>query len=221
MKKYIFLIIITFLISLLIIGYLVNKKNSFSKKNEIANFAKQLSIRNNQIAKIQKNLLKNNKNINNLINDKNLIFKKIFENSKLNKYKKNLKIFEEYSISKFTTEDILFSGNIGATGTAYIDFFNNDQNLLLTTYDGTFAYSYLDNLENFIKIKSNINQFINYENFYSNIQYGIKDIFINKNKIYLSYIDRERKNCYDLKIISATLNLKYLQFERFLNHRLA
>ena len=58
MKKYIFLIIITFLISLLIIGYLVNKKNSFSKKNEIANFAKQLSIRNNQIAKIKKKLIK-------------------------------------------------------------------------------------------------------------------------------------------------------------------
>ena len=83
---------------------------------------------------------------------KKILYLKNFENSKLNKYKKNLKIFNNYSISKFTTEDILFSGNIGATGTAYIDFFNNDQNLLLTTYDGTFAYSYLDNLENLLKL---------------------------------------------------------------------
>ena len=114
----------------------------------------------------------------------------------------------------------MFAGNIGATGTGYIDFFNDDQNLLLTTYDGTFAYSNLNDLENFIKIQSNVNKFINYENFYLNIQYGIKDILIDKNKIYVSYIDKEKENCYDLKIISATLNLKYLKFERFLNLQL-
>ena len=67
MKKYTPYFIIIFLISLVITGQLINKKNSYSKKNEISNFAKQLKIRNEQIAKIQSNLLKDNKNINDLI----------------------------------------------------------------------------------------------------------------------------------------------------------
>ena len=33
----------------------------------------------------------------------------------------------------------------------------------------------------------------------------IKDIFINENTIYVSYTDKEKTNCYDLKIISANL----------------
>ncbi len=215
MKKYIPYFIIISLITLLIIGHLINRKNSFSKKNEISNFAKQLQIRNEQIAKIQNNLLKNKSNINDLISEKSIVFQKIFENSKLTKYKKNLKILNEFSISKYTSKDILFSGNINALGTGYIDFFNNDQNLLLTTYDGIFAFSNLNNIEKFTKIKSNISKFVSYENFYSKIQYGIKDIYIDKNKVYVSYIDKEKKNCYDLKIISADLNLEYLKFEKF------
>ena len=74
MKKTANYILIIFLALLLIIGFLVNKENSNSKKNEISNFAKQLKIRNQQIAKIQKNLLRNKNNINNFINSKNIIF---------------------------------------------------------------------------------------------------------------------------------------------------
>ena len=57
MKKIINYALLIFLVLLLIVGHLINKKNSYSKKNEIGNFAKQLNIRNKQIAKIQKNLL--------------------------------------------------------------------------------------------------------------------------------------------------------------------
>ena len=70
--NYIYLIIITFLISLLIFGYLLNKKSSASKKNEISNILQQLKTRNIQIGKLQKNLFKTGKNINNLINPKEI-----------------------------------------------------------------------------------------------------------------------------------------------------
>ena len=62
--NYIYIIIITFLISLLIVGYILNKNSSASKKNEISNIVQQLKTRNTQIAEIQKNLFKNDKNIN-------------------------------------------------------------------------------------------------------------------------------------------------------------
>ena len=78
---------------------MINKKIPF-QKNEIGNFSKQLNIRNKQIAKIQKNLLNNGNNINDLINLKSIEFEKKFQNLKLNdfinekllKEKKSMKI---------------------------------------------------------------------------------------------------------------------------------
>ena len=206
--NYIYLIIITFLISLLIFGYLLNKKSSASKKNEISNILQQLKTRNIQIGKIQKNLFKTDKNINNLINPKEINFKIVFEN-------KELDDFKEYSFSKYTTNDILFNGNRGAIGTGFIDFYNKDKSLFLATYDGIFASAELNNLQKFNKIDSNINSLVQYEKFYLHDQYGIKDILIDENTLYVSYIGKRKDNCYDLKIISTELNEKYLNFQIF------
>lgn len=223
LKKYIYPILIVFLVSLILFGHNLNKKSSFSKKNEISNFAKQLKKKQIQLAKIQKKLLKNGNNINNLINLDKINFKKITENIKLidfngysfSKSKANDKLFKNYSYSKYTTNDILFSGNLGAAGTAFIDFYNKDKNIFLSTYDGIFAYAKLNNIEEFTKVKSNIDTLIKYEAFYLHDQYGIKDILIDKQKLYVSYIDQKKDNCFDLKIISAELNEKYLNFEIF------
>ena len=206
--NYIYIIIITFLISLLIFGYFLNKKSSASKKNEISNILQQLKTRNIQIGKIQKNLIKNDKNINDLINPKEINFKLVFENKKLDEFK-------EYSFSKYSTNDILFNGNRGAIGTGYIDFYNKDKSVLLATYDGVFASAQLDRLQKFNKIQSNINSLIKYEKFYLHDQYGIKDILIDKNNLYVSYIGKRKDNCYDLKIISAKLSEEYLNFQIF------
>ena len=206
--NYIYIIIITFLISLLIIGYLLNKNSSASKKNEISNIVQQLKTRNTQIAEIQKNLFKNDKNINDLINQKEIKFKKVDND-------KQLADFDNYSFSKYTTNDILFNGNRGAVGTGYIDFYNEDKKLLLATYDGIFAYSEIDNLKNFQKISSNINSLIKYEKFYLHEQYGIKDIFIDKDTLYVAYTGNKKEDCYDLKIISSKLSEKYLDFQLF------
>ena len=45
--------------------------------------------------------------------------------------------------------------------------------------DGIFAVSDLINLNQFNKINSNFFDFINYEKFYTETQYGIKDILVN------------------------------------------
>ena len=122
LKKYIYQISIIFLIGLLIFGYSLNKKSSISKKNEISLFAQQLKTRNAQISKIQKKLFENGNNINNLINKKEINFKKVFDNKKLidfngynfSKNKINENLFKDYVFSKYTTNDILFNGNLGA-----------------------------------------------------------------------------------------------------------
>ncbi len=207
-KNYIFFSIILFLFLLLIFGYFLNKKSSASKKNEILNVTKLLKTRNKQLAKIQKNLFKEGKNLNDFINQSEIEFKQIFTNKKLEN-------FDNYSFSKYASNDILFNGNLGALATAYIDFYKNEKNLLIATYDGIFAYSSLDNVSKFKKIKSNINSLIKYDKFYFHEQYGIKDIHIVNNKLYVSYIDERKDNCYDLKIIFSELNEKFLDFNLF------
>ena len=207
-KKYIYQILLIFLLGLLIFGYSLNKKSSSSKKNEISIFANQLKARNTQIAIIQKNLSSNGNDINDLINKNEINFKKIFENKKLVN-------FFNYNFSKYTTNDILFNGNLGAIGTAYIDFYNKEKNIFLATYDGIFASSKIDDLENFKKIKSNIRSLIKYEKFYLHEQYGIKDILIDNNNLYVSFIGKRQNDCYDLRIITSELNEKYLNFKLF------
>ena len=206
--NFIYILIIAFLIILLILGHQINKQNSASKKNEISNIVNQLKTRNNQLAKIQKNLFEDGKNLNDIINKEGITFENIFKDKKLDG-------LNNFSYSKYSTKDILFNGNRGATGTAYIDFYNNDKNLLIATYDGIFAFTNLNNLENFVKINSNINSLIKYDKFYFHEQYGIKDIHIDNNKLYVSYIGERKDNCYDLKIIFSELNEKFLDFSLF------
>ena len=134
-KKYIYPILLIFLTTLLISGYLLNKKSSASKKNEISNILSQLKTRNTQLSILQKNLFLEGKNLNDLINKNEINFKEIFINKKLSD-------LDNYSSSKYSTNDILFNGNRGAIGTAYIDFYNNDKKLLLATYDGIFLLKF-------------------------------------------------------------------------------
>ena len=66
MKKKIFIynILVLLLTILLIAGYVLNKQSSQSKKNEISNLNKQILAKNQQLSNIQKNFIKNKKNIN-------------------------------------------------------------------------------------------------------------------------------------------------------------
>ena len=134
-KKYIYQLVIVFLLCLLIVGYSLNKKSSASKKNEISNITIQLKKRNKQLAKIQKNLFKDGKNLNDIINENEIYFENVLKDKKLNG-------LNGYLYSKYSTNDILFNGNRGAIGTAYVDLYNNNKNLLIATYDGIFALQF-------------------------------------------------------------------------------
>ncbi|WP_440670949.1 PQQ-dependent sugar dehydrogenase [Candidatus Pelagibacter sp. HIMB1483] len=207
-RNFFYYIVIVMLTILLITGYLINKKNSSSKKNEIKNLNQQILTKNQQLFNIQKHFLKNKENINDLINPNTINFKKIISN-------KEIENFEDFKISKYKTNEILSSGNYRALASAYIDFYNDDKELILATVDGIFAISDLDNIQNFKKIKSNIFDLITYEDFYVNTQYGIKDILVNEEKLYVSYINEKRKDCYNLKILVSKINKEKLNFKEF------
>ena len=147
-KNIIYICIIISLNILLVTGYIINKTNSSSKKNEIRNLEKQILTKNQQLSNIQKNLLKNKENLNDLINPDNINFLKVVSDKEI----KNLK---NYKLDKYRTNEILSSGNYRALASAYVDFYNNDKGLILATSDGIFAISDLNNLNKFNKINSN------------------------------------------------------------------
>ena len=188
MKKKIFIynIAIAFLTILLITGYLINKKNSASRKNEISNLNNQILTKTQQLYNIQKNFIKNNRNINDVVNPDNIKFLKTVTN-------KEIKNFKGYKLTKYRTNEIIASGNYRAIASAYIDFFNDDKEIILGTVDGIFAISELNKIENFNKIKSNIFDFVTYEGFYTNTQYGVKDILVSGDNLYVSFINEKKK----------------------------
>ena len=83
LKKYNIYLYNYFLTILLVTGYIINKKNSSSKKNEIRNLEKQILTKNQQLSNIQRNFIKNKENINDLINPDNINFLKVFQIKKL------------------------------------------------------------------------------------------------------------------------------------------
>ena len=210
MKKKIFIynIAIVFLTILLITGYLINKKNSASRKNEISNLNKQILTKTQQLYNIQKNFIKNNRNINDVVNPDNIKFLKTVSN-------KEIKNFKGYKLTKYRTNEIIASGNYRALASAYIDFYNDDKEIILATVDGIFAISELNNIENFNKIKSNIFDFVTYEGFYTNTQYGVKDILVSGDYLYVSFINEKKKNCFNLKILVSKINREKLDFKKF------
>ena len=207
-NKIIYQIIILILLSILIIGYSINKKNSSSKKNEISNLNKQILTKTQQLSNIQKNFIKNKKNINDILNPENINFLKITSN-------KEIENLNGYELNKYRTNEILSSGNYRALASAYIDFYNDDKEIILATVDGVFAISELNNIEDFKKIKSNIFDLITYEDFYTNTQYGIKDILVNEDNLYVSFINKKKEDCFNLKILVSKINRKKLDFKTF------
>jgi len=210
MKKFNFIyhLIIIFLTVLLITGYFINKKNSSSKKKEISNLNRQIISKNNQISNIQKSFLKEKKNINDFINSNSINFQEILS-------QKKLKNSDSFIISKYRTSEIVFSGNYRALASAYIDFYNNDKEIILATVDGIFAIAEVNNIKKFHKIKSNIFDLISYDDFYTNSQYGIKDILVIEDNLFVSLIDQKKENCFNLKILKSKINKINLNFKNF------
>ena len=210
MKKKIFIynILVLLLTVLLIAGYVLNKQSSKSKKNEISNLNKQILAKNQQLSNIQKNFIKNKKNINDLINVDSINFIKTVSS-------KEIKSLKNFKLDKYRTIEIISSGNYRALASAYIDFYNNDKEIILATVDGVFAISEINNIENFKKINSNIFDLITYEDFYISTQYGIKDILVNNDNLYVSFINRKKKDCFNLKILVSKINKDKLNFKNF------
>ena len=92
-----------------------------------------------------------------------------------------------------------------------------NNNLYLLTGTGTVLYTDINNIFerkklSFSPIKSNLNELIAYDKFFTDSSYGTKGIKVIKNKIYVSFSNEISKDCFQTSIVSANLNFKKLKF---------
>ena len=98
-------------------------------------------------------------------------------------------------------------------GSGYIDFYQN--NLLILSSRGVLAYTKnLNHKNHFKQIKNNINDFIGLKQFSKKKWFSLKDLFIHKNKIFISYTEEIKENCFNTSIIYGDINYEYIIFEK-------
>ena len=71
-----------------------------------------------------------------------------------------------------------------------------------------------DTEENFQQIKNNINEFIDINQFKKNRWFSLKDIFIFNNKVFISYTEETKEDCWNTSIIYGDINYENIVFKR-------
>ena len=68
---------------------------------------------------------------------------------------------------------------------------------------------------NITSIPTNIESFVNYAEFYTQSFLGIKDVFVNKDDIYISYTKQLKEDCFNISVLKAKINYEKLKFSEF------
>ena len=178
------------------------KKEISEKEKKIFNLKKDITYKRNKISEILNELYKHV----NAINFKKLEEKKVIKSSQ-----------NEYLFSKFTTNMLGNKKGPSGEASAYLEYLNG--NVIIGSGDGIFSYFKSTDLNKTSFqakiIPSNLKNIIKYEDFYKTSAAGIKDLLINNNKLYVSYSNQLKKDCYNTSILVANFNLDFLKFENF------
>ncbi len=172
-----------------------------------------------------------------IISEKNLTIKNL-ENFSLSLIKKRNQSLETHSINIFETNNDnyfeivkyklpFYNRDISNKTVAHIDHFENY--IIIFTGNGEIFFFkkedlYKENLD-ILKIKNNFHQLITdlrfYDdsmNFLNSDEISIKDIFIDEEILYLSYVKEVKKDCFNTSVLSAKINLNYLNFDTFFTY---
>ena len=204
--------------------FLTYKNRSFIKVklNNILNQIATLSKVYDSFADINKNLkidlVQTNQDTLNIINEYGYIpFK--FKDTIIQSIDNDNYEFNIFS-TKVLTHDK--SNDWPEYGTSYIDFKND--NLILATGSGIISFAKLKNFQdktiNFRIIRSNIHELIKYPELISTrSSWGIKDILIKNEKIYLSHSNKISEDCNNVQVLVSEFNYDYLDFNIFFEQK--
>jgi len=150
-----------------------------------------------------------------------LDFKKSLANIELEQ-PKSIELSNKQTLKKFKIKNGFYTAIFGLRPGGYIDFHEN--NLLVLSSRGILGYNNdINSNLSFKQIKNNINDFIGLKQFQKNAlrdgknyNFAIRDLFIHKNKIYISYIDEIEEDCWNTSVIYADMNYENITFKKLL-----
>ena len=156
--------------------------------------------------------LQNSKLLSKYINME-LDFKKSAKNILIGKMKEedisNNKTLERYNL----VNGFYLGMNNYFPGSGYIDF--HEDNLFVLSSRGIIGYTKdLANQLSFKQIKNNINNYINYNKYKKNNSFSLKDLLISNDKIFVSFSEEIKKNCWNTSILIANMNYKNINFSK-------
>ena len=131
-----------------------------------------------------------------------------------------LKKTEESLINNLTLEKInLLSGfhhgiNNKYPGSGFIDFYEN--NIIVLSSKGVLAFNkeIINEGESFKQIRNNINEFIGRDQFKKNNWFSLKDLLIFNKKIFVSFTEEIKNDCWNTSIVSADMNYENIKFTK-------
>ena len=147
-------------------------------------------------------------------------FKKYGEDIKVISNDKKIKLEGGYYLKKYKLLDGFYVGIYNLfPGSGFIDFNNNDIFILSAT--GVLAYKKKinDQKENFKQIENNIDKFISYEQFSKKNWFSLKDLLIFKNKIFISFTEEIKKDCWNTSVIYGDINYENIVFKKLLSDK--
>ena len=108
-------------------------------------------------------------------------------------------------------------------GSGYIDFHND--NMLVLSTRGVLGFTKDINSGIFTQIKNNIEEFIGLEQFEATGGYNkrlytwfsLRDLLIHKDKIYVSFTEEIKDNCFNTSVIYADMNYENIKFTKLLS----
>ena len=158
----------------------------------------------------QTKILEYSKNLNLFESDLN--FKKTNKNIQI--IKNSIKLSNNKSLEKYQLKEGFHSGiNNPFPGSGYIDFYDN--NLFVLSSLGVLVYSKNINEENILKqIQNNINEFIGLKQFEKRNWFSLKDLLIFNDKVFISYTEEIKEDCWNTSIIYGDINYENIKFKK-------
>jgi len=179
---------------------LSQKEQTISQQNQkISQQNQKISQQEQTIYKLGLNLeLQINKKASEIVTDKTIV--KLSNGKTLKKY--------QLTSGFYTGIYIVYPGS------GYVDFYEN--NIIVLSSRGVLAYkkNIEDTKENFNQIKNNINEFIDIKQFEKENWFSLKDLYISNNKIFISYTEEIKEDCWNTSVIYGNINYENILFKK-------
>ena len=120
-------------------------------------------------------------------------------------------------LKKFRTRNLNTGIHDYFPGSAYIEVYQ--EKIFIASPIGIIAYTNISDLDEdksikFKQIRNNIDKFVTQSNFEKNYWFTVKDLKIANGKIFLSYTNQVREDCWNTSIIYSKLNFDKLEFKK-------